>query len=84
MANVIEMTGNRYGRLTVTHRVPSHTNRHARWAVLCDCGNTTEIDGYVLRQGRSNSCGCRAKPEGSPLTPEGVENAESNGHSSDS
>lgn len=76
---MIDETGNRYGKLTVTRRVePKPGTRHARFAVTCDCGNETEIDGYVLRQGRSNSCGCLRK-SGTPSTTseaeERIENA---------
>jgi hypothetical protein len=62
----IDETGNRYGNWVVLGSVPSQPlTRHRRFAVRCDCGNESEVDGYILRQGRSNSCGCRAKPEGS-------------------
>lgn len=53
MSNLIDLTGQRFGRLTVVER---HDLR--RWKCICDCGNTTFSDGYQLRKGFTTSCGC--------------------------
>jgi hypothetical protein len=54
----LDITGLRYGRLVAMHRVPSQYGKRAWWRFQCDCGNTTDIDGYRVRDGRTQSCGC--------------------------
>lgn len=53
----IDMTGKRYGMVTVIKRANTH-HRRAYWVALCDCGNTTVISGTKLRRGHTKSCGC--------------------------
>lgn len=48
-----DLTGNRYGRLTVLSRVPGN-----KWLCRCDCGTEKQIYGGSLRNGLSQSCGC--------------------------
>jgi hypothetical protein len=59
--NLVDETGNRYGRLTVIRIAPisKSQGRNRRWVVKCDCGTGERlISGTVLRQGNSKSCGC--------------------------
>src|SRR5207244_10858728 len=51
-----DVTGQRFGRLVVLHRVKGGAG--ARWMCRCDCGNEKAILGASLRAGRSRSCGC--------------------------
>lgn len=62
MGALIDLTGQRFGRLTVIHRMPSggHGSK-ARWWCKCDCGNEIEADGGLLRNGNIQSCGCYRK-----------------------
>ena len=53
-----DMTGQRFGRLTVLRRAGSTRHREALWLCLCDCGNERTISGSSLRRGYSKSCGC--------------------------
>jgi len=55
--SLIDLTGQRFGRLTVTTRSPGGV-RHAEWKVTCDCGATKTVRGDHLRGGRVRSCGC--------------------------
>jgi hypothetical protein len=55
---VIDLTGHRFGRLTVLHRDPKSIGGQATWVCHCDCGNEPTVDGCVLRRGESTSCGC--------------------------
>lgn len=58
---LIDMTGRRYGRLTVIERVgTSKADGQGRptWLCQCDCGNTTIVIGANLRAGLTKSCGC--------------------------
>lgn len=52
-----DITGNRYGKLTVVGYAYSQKNR-SFWNCQCDCGGaiTTSMDN--LRQGKTKSCGC--------------------------
>ena len=59
MSKLINLTGKRFGRLTVLEKVENKgKTTNARWLCLCDCGNTTEVLGTTLRRGESTSCGC--------------------------
>lgn len=70
MAKLIDLTGQRFGRLTVLKRDPEDyiyperfdnpQKRHtaAKWICRCDCGNTVSILGANLRHGNTQSCGC--------------------------
>ena len=52
-----DLTGRRFGRLTVIGAAPSRGKR-TYWKCLCDCGNTREIHAYNLVRGATKSCGC--------------------------
>ena len=59
MTKVIDMTGQRYGRLTVVSRAENDKNGKAHWWCQCDCGSPLKsIDGAALRKGLVVSCGC--------------------------
>jgi hypothetical protein len=61
MSRMIDLTGQRYGRLVVRERVQQHMKGQARWLCLCDCGNTTVVQSYDLRSGNTQSCGCQRR-----------------------
>ena len=59
MSHLIDLTGHRFGRLTVVEKIPSRNGcTNARWRCVCDCGNETTALGTTLRKGESKSCGC--------------------------
>lgn len=62
MGKMIDLTGQRFGRLTVIERAKNYVSPNgrqaARWICLCDCGNKTTVVGGDLRTGRTRSCGC--------------------------
>lgn len=61
MAKAVDITGQRFGRLTVIERAPSpeHVdNRGAYWRCKCDCGQYHSALGQNLRKGLTRSCGC--------------------------
>jgi hypothetical protein len=60
MPAFIDITGNKYSRLTVIERGES-LSKKTRWKCLCDCGNTTVVSGHYLKSGRTKSCGCYQK-----------------------
>jgi len=52
-----DLTGQRYGRLTVIERAPNKGGK-VMWHCLCDCGNTAEVRSCSLISGLVRSCGC--------------------------
>lgn len=57
MAKVIELTGKRFGRLTVIEEA-GKDRIFVLWRCACDCGQETTVRGYNLRSGNTTSCGC--------------------------
>lgn len=57
MGKFIDLTGQKFGRLTVIERDTSRTGR-AYWICKCSCGTVKSICGKNLRNGTATSCGC--------------------------
>lgn len=60
MGKVIDMIGQRFGRLIVLSRAQNDRFGKAQWLCQCDCGNQKIINGASLRRGLTVSCGCNA------------------------
>ncbi|MCL6479319.1 MAG: AP2 domain-containing protein [Peptococcaceae bacterium] len=59
MSRAIDMSGEKYGRLTCLQATGETTkNRSALWLCICDCGNMTIVSRDSLRKGNTRSCGC--------------------------
>lgn len=58
MSKLIDLTGQRFGRLTVIGRAENRPNGTTVWYCVCDCGGKTTARGYNLRSGEKRSCGC--------------------------
>lgn len=56
-SRAIDITGQRFGRLTVLGPIASKRNG-TRWLCVCDCGRKTEVRGSCLRAGTVKSCRC--------------------------
>ena len=54
---LIDLTGQRFGRLTVVRRYGTHLGK-TTWLCRCDCGNICIAQSYLLRNGTKKSCGC--------------------------
>lgn len=54
-----DLTGQRFGRLTVIEFAGRDMQRKSRWRCVCDCGTETIVDAYNLKVGHIKSCGCR-------------------------
>ena len=64
MGKLIDLTGKKFGRLTVIKRDYSRNNkrvRNAYWLCKCECGNEKIIRDDSLRKGLTKSCGCWAR-----------------------
>lgn len=64
---LIDLTGQRFGRWTVIKRVgtyknpdnyPDSSGSSPLWLCRCDCGTIRPVIGHSLRGGFSLSCGC--------------------------
>lgn len=59
MANhMIDLTGQRFGRLTAIATVGKTKNGNYLWECACDCGKHTVVASGGLRSGSIVSCGC--------------------------
>lgn len=58
MGQFIELTGKKFGRLTVIKRAQNNKYNKGMWKCKCDCGNECVVTGSSLRSGVKNSCGC--------------------------
>lgn len=62
MAGFIDLTGQRFGRLTVVRRgedyMPHTPKVQVRWVCICDCGKECLVRTSALRRGETLSCGC--------------------------
>ena len=65
------LTGKRFGRLTVLERAPS-VNKRTMWLCQCDCGNKKVVEAYTLKIGESKSCGCLRKEAGKYTSTHGM------------
>lgn len=57
MPPLIDMTGRKFGRLTVIQRTKDIKKR-GLWLCECECGNTCIVEGTNLRKLHTQSCGC--------------------------
>lgn len=55
----IDLSGQRFGNLTVEEFAGRDTNGNVMWKCKCDCGKEKNIQHFSLVNGRSKSCGCR-------------------------
>lgn len=55
---LIDETGNVYGKLTVLCRDKNTPTGQARWKCRCECGTIIVVSGNGLRTGKTRSCGC--------------------------
>ena len=53
-----DLTGQRFGRLTVVELAPGRKSGAAIWTCKCDCGNTIDVMSGSLISGNTRSCGC--------------------------
>ena len=65
MGKFIDITGQKFGRLTVVCRAENHIQPNGissiMWKCKCDCNNEIITSGISLRKGRTKSCGCLHK-----------------------
>ena len=60
MPEFIDLSGKRFGMLTVMRRHET-TNSHVYFECLCDCGKTAVVRNDKLTNGSKTNCGCQRK-----------------------
>lgn len=58
MARRLELSGQRFGRLTVESFAGIGAGSKTLWNCVCDCGQKRVLAGAALRFGNTRSCGC--------------------------
>lgn len=61
MATKIDITGQKFGRLTALRDTQTSNADGRVWEFQCNCGNIVERSGSRVKNGRIKSCGCLAK-----------------------
>lgn len=70
MVRFKDLTGQRFGRLTVIKKVEENTGHHIKWLCKCDCGKEVIVFGCNLTKTKvpTRSCGCLHKELFTPTT----------------
>jgi hypothetical protein len=55
---MVDITGQKFSRLTVLKLLPERRRRLAVWLCQCDCGQEAAVTGESVRRGNTRSCGC--------------------------
>ena len=58
MSKLIDITGQRFGRLVAVKKTGKTPGGNAIWLCKCDCGKETQTLSILLRKGQAKSCGC--------------------------
>ena len=58
MSRLIDLTGQKFGLLTVVKFSRQDRRGNALWECLCECGKVSIKAGYHLKSGNTKSCGC--------------------------
>lgn len=62
MAKAIDLTGQKFGKLTALYKVENHISKNGNkrivWHCKCDCGNETDVLALNLTRNHTTSCGC--------------------------
>ena len=65
MPKLIDLTGQRFGKLTIICRdydiQREKSDKEVYWKCQCDCGNIVSKRGHDLKSGKIVSCGCQKK-----------------------
>lgn len=64
MSRLLDLTGDKYGRLTVIKEVDRDKRNNRMWLCKCDCGNDVIANQKGLRSGNKKSCGCLRREQG--------------------
>lgn len=57
-AHLIDLTGKKFGKLTVIKRDENKLSTKTKWICQCDCGTILSVEGSNLKNNHTTSCGC--------------------------
>jgi len=58
MANIKDITGQKFGRLTAIKYIGSNKHKNRIWECKCDCGKFSNVTVAALISNNTSSCGC--------------------------
>lgn len=61
MSKLIDLTGHKFGTLTVLKRATNNKWRQVRWRCQCSCGRQIVTERASLMRGYTKSCGCQLR-----------------------
>jgi len=61
MGKFVDITGQKYGRLTAIKKVENNVNGKIQWLFKCDCGKQVLHTSCEVKSGHVKSCGCWKK-----------------------
>lgn len=64
MPKAMDLTGEKFGKLTVINREKNSRHGKTQWLCECECGGTAIVGGSDLKSGKSASCGCSKRIHG--------------------
>lgn len=59
MGSIVDISSQRFGRLKALSFAGLNRHRKATWNCICDCGRECVVLANTLRNGHTQSCGCR-------------------------
>lgn len=63
MGKSTDLTGQRFGKLTVIRKEENAGVKGTSWLCRCDCGNEKVVKRELLQRGKTKSCGCLYKEQ---------------------
>lgn len=61
MARTEDLTGRRFGNLTVVEKTDRREDNYVLWRCRCDCGAELSVSTKKLKRGTVKDCGCRGR-----------------------
>lgn len=55
---IIDLSGQRFGKLVAIDIAVHEKGKHIKWNCICDCGNKIIATGAYLKNGKKTHCGC--------------------------
>lgn len=63
MKKIYDLTGKKFGKLTVIKISKDSQQSQTKWLCQCDCGNFVDVFASNLKRGHTTSCGCYSLKE---------------------